>query len=55
MTIEFESEKPVIKGNDTFCPFEKGLPYFVGHSDADSLNNTFVYGTGKTKLKKVSK
>ena len=56
LTIEFESEQPVKKHADVRVQFENGLGYFVEGKDfhSNSINNTFVYGTGKTKLKKVS-
>ena len=55
LTIEFESEKAVVKGKDALVQFENGLTYFVEVPfGVESINNTFVYGTGKTKLKKVS-
>ena len=55
LTIEFESEMAVVKGKDALVQFENGLTYFVEvPMGKESINNTFVYGTGKTKLKKVS-
>lgn len=55
LTIEFESELAVVKGKDALVQFENGLTYFVEVPNGpESINNTFVYGTGKTKLKKVS-
>jgi hypothetical protein len=57
LTIEFESEQPVKKHADALIQFENGLGYFVEGKDfhSNSIDNTFVYGTGKTKLKKASK
>ena len=56
LVIEFESEKPVIKGKNALIQFENGLTYFVEVPNGpDSINGTFIYGTGKTKLKKLKK
>lgn len=57
LVIEFESEKPVSKHADHMTQFENGLGYFVEtpSHNLDSINQTFVYGTGKARLKKVSK
>ena len=55
LTIEFESERVVHSVRNALVQFENGLGYFVEVDERinDSINNTFVYGTGKTKLKKV--
>jgi hypothetical protein len=51
LTIQFESEKAMRKHKDDLIQFENGLGYFLD----GPINHTFRYGTGKTKLKKVSK
>jgi hypothetical protein len=52
LTIEFESDGPVTKHIDPLIQFENGLGYFV-EGTQDSINNTFIYGTGNSKLVKV--
>ena len=52
LTIEFECELPVKAVRNVLIQFENGLPYFV-ETSKDSVNNSFVYGTGKAKLKKM--
>ena len=55
LTIEFESEKPVKKHADAQIQFDSALGHFVevpGHSW--TIDGTFHYGSGKTKLKKVA-
>lgn len=57
LTIEFESEKPVVKFSDKDgVQFENGLGYFVdtpAKRPFSSINTSFVYGSGKTKLRKA--
>lgn len=58
LTIEFESEKAVTKHKDALIEYENGLGYFVDTPATppfSSINETFVYGTGKTKLRKLKK
>lgn len=56
LTIKFSSEKPVKKVEDYLIQFENGLPYFMEViQENDSINNTFIYGTGSAKLKKVKR
>lgn len=52
VTITFESSKPVrrVKKSDQgLIQYENGLTYFT----EGDINNTFVYGTGSIKLRKV--
>ena len=51
ITLEFESEVPVKKHPNDLTQFENALPYLV---DGD-INNAYVYGSGKFKLKKEGK
>jgi hypothetical protein len=54
LTIEFESEHAVKKFADFHVQFENGLGYFVECPKlTETINTSFVYGTGKTKLIKV--
>jgi predicted O-linked N-acetylglucosamine transferase (SPINDLY family) len=53
LTIRFSSEKAVDMIPSNLTQYENGLGYFVEMSK-DSINNTFVYGSGKTTLKKLT-
>ena len=54
MTIEFETEHPLKAVNNSLIQFENALPYFAEVTKAkESLNNSFVYGSGKMKIKKL--
>lgn len=56
LTIEFESERPIKATPSRLTQFENGLCYLVEPSTgAYSIEETYVYGTGKSKLKKVVK
>ena len=57
LMIEFESDKPIRKHNNNMIQFENGLTYFVEtiRGENESINTSFQYGTGKTKLKKLKK
>ena len=52
LIIEFESERAVKAICSNLTQYENGLCYFVEIPKV-SINETFVYGTGKTKLKKI--
>ena len=58
LVIEFESEKPIMKHSNALVQFENGLGYFVetlfDGKNPSSINDSFVYGTGKTALKKLT-
>lgn len=58
VTIEFESEIPVKLVDQGLVQFENALPYFLDPKSSrqkESVNNTFVYGSGKIKLKEIKK
>ena len=50
LTIEFETDQPVKKVANWAVQFENGLTYFV---EGGNINEGFVYGSGRTTLKKV--
>ncbi len=55
LIIEFESDKPVKIQPAYGIQYENALGHFVFNNGYDSINSTFIYGTGKTKLKKLKK
>jgi hypothetical protein len=54
LTVEFESEVPVkLYPEKLGIQYENGLPYFVeSRIDTESVNSSFIYGSGKRKLTK---
>lgn len=59
LTIEFETDTPIktvaTQKDKDLIQFENGLPYFVeAKRTGESVNDSFVYGSGKVKLKKVT-
>ena len=54
LTVTFESEVPLKAVDSQLVQFENGLPYFADAKDeGESLNDSFVYGSAKAKLKAV--
>jgi RNA polymerase-interacting CarD/CdnL/TRCF family regulator len=55
ITVDFETTEPLkAYGQKDSVQFENGLPYFAEATKAGtSLNDSFVYGSGKIKMKKL--
>lgn len=54
LTVKFETENLLNEIDPDLIQFENGLPYFVETKNKGrSVNNSFVYGSGKIKLSLV--
>lgn len=54
LIIDFESEEKIKKWSNDLIQYENGLIYFVDVlKQPNSINNTFIYNSGKSKLKRT--